>query len=60
MTKPVTVDVSFKNYRPVEILGYLNSIQRVDAHTARLVAKDMIEASKFLEFVTSYDPAITP
>jgi D-amino peptidase len=60
MTKPVTVDVSFKNYRPVEILGYLSSIQRVDAHTARLVAKDMIEASKFLEFVTSYDPAITP
>jgi D-amino peptidase len=60
MTKPVTVDVSFKNYRPVEISATLSSIQRVDAHTARLVAKDMIEASKFLEFVTSYDPAITP
>jgi D-amino peptidase len=60
MTKPVTVDVSFKNYRPVELLAYLSSIQRVDAHTARLVAKDMVEASRFLEFVTSYDPAITP
>ncbi|MDB4874906.1 MAG: hypothetical protein JWM41_1352 [Gemmatimonadetes bacterium] len=60
MTKPVTVDVSFKNYRPVELLGYLTSVQRVDAHTARLVGRDMIEVSKFLEFVTSYDPTMTP
>jgi D-amino peptidase len=60
MTKPINVDVSFKNYRPAEILAYLNVMQRVDAHTIRLVARDMIEASKFLEFVTSYDPAITP
>jgi D-amino peptidase len=60
MTKPVTVDVSFKNYRPVELLGYLTSVQRVDAHTARLVGRDMIEVSKFLEFVTSYDATMTP
>jgi len=60
ITKPVSVDVSFKNYRPAELLAYLSAVQRVDAHTVRLVAKDMIEASRFLEFVTSYDPAITP
>jgi len=60
MPKPVSVEVSFKNYRPVELLAYLSMIQRVDAHTVRLMARDMIEASKFLEFVTSYDPAITP
>ena len=60
MTKPVSVEVSFKNYRPAELLSYLSAIQRVDAHTVKLVAKDMIEASKFLEFATSYDPAITP
>jgi D-amino peptidase len=60
MTKPVTVDVSFKNYRPVELLGYLSNVQRVDAHTARLVGRDMLEVSKFLEFVTSYDATMTP
>jgi len=60
MTKPLSVDVSFKNYRPVELLGYLPNVQRVDAHTVRFVGRDMVEISKFLEFVTSYDPALTP
>jgi D-amino peptidase len=60
MTKPLTVEVSFKNYRPVELLGYLPNIQRIDAHTVRFVGRDMVEISKFLEFVTSYDPTLTP
>jgi D-amino peptidase len=60
MTKPIAVEVSFKNYRPVELLGYLPNVQRVDAHTVRFTGRDMIEISKFLEFVTSYDPAMTP
>lgn len=60
MTKPVSVEVSFKNYRPVELLGYLPNVQRIDAHTVRFTGRDMIEISKFLEFVTSYDPAMTP
>lgn len=60
MTKPVTVDVSFKNYRPVELLGYLPNIQRIDAHTVRFSGRDMTEISKFLEFVTNYDAAEVP
>jgi len=60
MTKPLTVEVSFKNYRPVELLGYLPNIQRIDAHTVRFAGRDMVEISKFLEFVTSYDPTLTP
>jgi D-amino peptidase len=60
MTRPVSVEVAFKNYRPVELLGYLPNIQRIDSHTVRFSARDMIEASKFLEFVTSYDPTLTP
>lgn len=60
MSKPVTVEVSFKNYRPVELLGYLSNVQRIDAHTVRLVGRDMIEVSKFLEFVTNYDATMTP
>ena len=60
MTKPLTVEVSFKYYRPVELLGYLPNIQRIDAHTVRFAGRDMVEISKFLEFVTSYDPTLTP
>jgi len=60
MPRPVVVEVSFKNYRPVELLGYLPNVQRIDSHTVRFSARDMIEASKFLEFVTSYDPTLTP
>jgi D-amino peptidase len=60
MTHPINVDVSMKNYRPVELLGYLPNVQRIDSHTVRLVAKDMREASRFLEFVTNYEPSMTP
>jgi D-amino peptidase len=60
MTQPLSLEVSFKNYRPVELLGYLSSVQRIDSHTIRYVAKDMIDLSKFLEFITSYDPTEPP
>jgi D-amino peptidase len=60
MTRPVTVEVSMKSYRPVEMLGYLPNVQRIDSHTVRFVGKDIIEISKFLEFITNYEPAMTP
>ena len=34
MTKPISVEVSFKNYRPVELLGYLSSVADRCAHGA--------------------------
>jgi D-amino peptidase len=60
ITAPLSLDVSFKNYRPVELLAFLPNIERVDSHTVRFKPRDMREASKFIEFVTSYDPALTP
>jgi D-amino peptidase len=60
MSKPITLEVSFKNYRPVELLGYLPNVQRIDAHTVRFVGRDVLEISRFLEFVTSYDPTLAP
>lgn len=60
MTMPITLDISFKNYRPVELLGYLPNVQRIDSHTVRFVGRDMIEVSKFIEFVTSYEPTLAP
>ena len=57
---PITVDISFKNYQPAQLLEYLPICERVDSHTIRFIAKDMIEASKFMGFVTRYRVDITP
>jgi len=60
IARPITLEVSFKNYRPVELLGYLSNVQRIDSHTVRYVARNMLDVSKFIEFVTSYEPTLSP
>ncbi len=57
---PIQLDVSFKNYRPVEVLAYLPIVERIDAHTIRFVGNDMIEISKFLAFILNYTPDLSP
>ena len=57
---PVKLDVRFKNYRPSEVLSYLSIVERIDAHSVRFVGKDMIEVSKFLEFVNTYEAGLEP
>ncbi len=57
---PVTVDVSFKHYRPVEVLAYLPMFERTSAHSIRFRAKDMVEASSVMEFIGEYEPGLTP
>lgn len=60
MTAPVRTEVRFKNYRPSEVLSYLSIVERTDAHSIKFVGKDMIEVSKFLEFVLTYEPGLSP
>lgn len=57
---PIAVDLSFKNYRPAELLSYLRMIQRTDAHSVRFVGVDMKEISDFVDFVDFYNPDWTP
>ncbi len=57
---PITLDVRFKNYRPSEVLSYLPIVERTDAHSIRFVGKDMVEVSKFLEFMLTYDGSLAP
>jgi D-amino peptidase len=57
---PVTLDLRFKNYRPAELLAYLPTVQRVDAHSVRFVGRDVLEIMRFLEFVTNYAPNLEP
>ena len=57
---PVTLEITFKNYRPAEILAFLPNVQRIDAHSVRFVGKDVLEAARFLSFVTNYEPGLEP
>lgn len=57
---PVTLEVSFKNYMPAQMLSYLRIVQRVDSHTIRFVGKDMAEVSDFVDVVDGYSPDLAP
>lgn len=57
---PIQLEVTFKNYRPSEVLSYLSNVERIDAHSIRFIGKDMVEVSKFLEFLVTYSPDLTP
>ncbi len=57
---PFTLEISFKHYQPAQLLEYLSICERVDSHTIRFVGEDMVEVSKFLNFVTRYRVDITP
>jgi D-amino peptidase len=60
LTKPVTLELRFKNYRPAEVLAYLPIVERVDAHAIRFRGKDMVEVAKFIEFVLNFEPGLSP
>jgi len=60
LAAPIQVDVRFKNYRPSELLSYLSIVERTDAHSIRFTGKDMVEVSKFLEFIVTYEPGLEP
>lgn len=57
---PVQLDVRFKSYRPSEMLSYLSIVERTDSHSIRFTGKDIVEVSKFLEFITTYEPSLEP
>jgi D-amino peptidase len=60
LATPIKLDVRFKNYRPSEVLSYLSIVERTDAHSIRFTGKDIIEVSKFLEFIITYEPSLEP
>jgi D-amino peptidase len=57
---PVQVDLSLKNYQPIELLAYLSIVERIDSHSIRYLAKDMTDAAMFMQFVLNYSVSITP
>jgi D-amino peptidase len=57
---PIHLDVRFKNYRPAEVLAYLPIVERTDSHSIRFTGRDMVEVSKFIEFIITYEPGLEP
>jgi D-amino peptidase len=60
LPSPITLDVRFKNYGPSQLLAYLPIVDRPDSHSIRYEAPDMVEISKFLQFMTAYSAGLEP
>lgn len=57
---PLRLDITFKNYTPAEIVSFLPGVERVDSHTIRYTARDILEVARFIQFLTAYNAALTP
>ena len=60
VSTPVTLDISFKSYTSAEIVSYLRSVERTDAHSIRFVGRDMAEVMDFIVFLDYYSPEMAP
>jgi D-amino peptidase len=60
LATPVALELTFKNYRPVEVLAFLPQVERADARTIRFVGRDMVEIATFMAFVGNYQAGLSP
>ncbi len=60
METPVHLEVSLKHYQPVELLGYLRGVERIDSHTIGFIGEDILETMKFFWFMIKYDIGLQP
>ena len=57
---PLELELSFKHYRPAELLAYLPAVARVASHTVRFVGEDITEVARFLRVALGYSPDLQP
>lgn len=57
---PIELELTLKNYTPVELLGYLPNVERINSHTIRFIGKDIIEVSNFLTFIDEFRVDVEP
>lgn len=57
---PPVLELTFKNYRPAEVLAYLPIVERPSDRTIRYEGADMVEISRFLQFVGNYRSDLSP
>jgi len=57
---PIELELSLKHYQPVQLLAYLPNVEQVNSHTIKFVGQDIVEVTKFLQFVTNYRVDLQP
>jgi D-amino peptidase len=57
---PIHLELSFKHYRPAELLALLPFARRTGARTISTTWNDMLEVSRFLCFALFYEPGLEP
>lgn len=57
---PVRLNLTFKNYRPAEVIALLPNVDRVDSHTITFSGRDILEVARFLTFVGAFEAGLTP
>ena len=60
VTAPVRLDLTFKSYRPAELLAYLPVVERTTSHAIRFTGRNIIDVMRFLVFVGSYSVELEP
>ncbi len=60
LPSPITLDIAFKHYRPVEVLSYLSIVERTSSHSIRFRGGDMLAISDFVNFILNYDSNAQP
>ena len=60
MNGPVPLDLTFKSYTPAEVVALLPGLERRDAHTIRFTGRDILEVSRFIRFLTTYQAGLSP
>ncbi len=57
---PVQLDLTFKSYRPAEMLAYLPLVERTNSHAIRYNARTILDVMRFMVFVGGYSVELEP
>jgi D-amino peptidase len=57
---PFTLEITFKNYRPSEMLAFLSMVERPTSHSIRFKTNSIVEMADFLTFVMGYSIDLEP
>lgn len=60
LTGPVRLDLTFKSYRPAEVLAYLPIVERTNSHAIRYNGRTILDVMRFLAFVGNYSVELEP
>jgi D-amino peptidase len=60
LAAPITLELTYKNYRPAQVAALMQGIHRAGAHSIRYTGASILEVARTLAFLTSYEAGLTP